>query len=267
MFFDRWFRIKGNNDSDPAAHEKNAYPIDRNRIPQHIAIIMDGNGRWAQKRGMPRTFGHRAGVEALRDMVKSCSELGVQVLTVYAFSTENWKRPAEEVNTLMNLLIEYLQKEIEDLHAQQVQVRFIGETAGLAAAVQREITRAREITGKNRGLLLNIAVNYGGRREIIQAFKQVYQDLAAGRITLAEVDEQVFSGYLYTAGLTDPDLLIRPSGDYRISNYLLWQLAYTEFWFSDTLWPDFSRKDLLKAIYDYQCRDRRFGGLQNKNRV
>lgn len=261
MFFNKWFRPKCNNDSSPAVKEKNEYLIDQNRIPKHIAIIMDGNGRWAQQRGMPRTFGHRAGVEALRDTVKACSELGVRILTVYAFSTENWKRP-EEVNTLMNLLIEYLQKEIDDLHAQRVQVRFIGETDSLSAAVQKEIIHARKITDKNNGLLLNIAVNYGGRREIIHAVKQGYQDIASGKITLAEIDERLFSGYLYTAGLADPDLLIRPGGDYRISNYLLWQLAYTEFWFSDVLWPDFSRKDLLRAIYDYQCRDRRFGGLK-----
>lgn len=264
MFFNRWFRSKRDNDIDLEANERPENRIDIARIPQHIAIIMDGNGRWAQNRGMPRTFGHRAGVESLRDTVKLCSELGVQILTVYAFSTENWKRPAEEVSTLMNLLIEYLQKEIQDLHEQQVQVRFIGETGSLSPAVQREIMRAREITCKNTGLVLNIAVNYGGRLEIVQAAKQMHHDLAAGKITLEEVNDQLFSCYLYTSGLMDPDLLIRPSGDFRISNFLLWQLAYTEFWFTDTLWPDFSRKDLLQAIYDYQCRDRRFGGLKNK---
>jgi undecaprenyl diphosphate synthase len=261
MFFDRWFRRRKKN---VKANELIEHIIDKERIPKHIAIIMDGNGRWAQKRGMPRSFGHHAGVEALRDTVKVCSELNVQVLTVYAFSTENWKRPVEEVNTLMNLLIEYLQKEIDELHEQQVQVRFIGEIDSLAPPVRREITRARELTGQNRGLVLNIAVNYGGRTEIVRAVKQVHQDLAAGKITLAEVNDRVFSDYLYTSGLVDPDLLIRPSGDYRISNFLLWQLAYTEFWFCDVLWPDFSRKDLLQAIHDYQCRDRRFGGLKNK---
>lgn len=264
MFFIKWFRSKNNKVNNWAAGENVEQIIDRGRIPKHIAIIMDGNGRWAQKRGMPRSFGHHAGVEALRDTVKCCSELGVQVLTVYAFSTENWKRPAEEVNTLMNLLIEYLQKEIDELHEQQVQVRFIGETGSLSAPVRKEIGRAREITGRNQGLVLNIAVNYGGRTEIVRAVKQIHQGLEAGEISLAELNEQVFSDYLYTAGLVEPDLLIRPSGDYRISNFLLWQLAYTEFWFSDVLWPDFSRKDLLQAIYDYQCRDRRFGGLKNK---
>lgn len=261
MFFKKWFSSK----SDTSTRESigdSPIQVDLNRVPRHIAIIMDGNGRWAQKRGMPRTFGHRAGVEALRDTVKLCSELGVQILTVYAFSTENWKRPAEEVNTLMNLLIEYLQKEINDLHRQCVQVRFIGETGMLPSAVQKEIVRAREVTGQNEGLILNIAVNYGGRREIVEGVKKLHQDLATGLITLAEVDDQMFGNYLYTAGLADPDLLIRPSGDNRISNFLLWQLAYTEFWFSDVLWPDFSRQDLLQAIHDFQFRDRRFGGLK-----
>ncbi|HBS59552.1 MAG TPA: isoprenyl transferase [Firmicutes bacterium] len=263
MFFKKWFGSKSNRRT-PEDGGSPAHLIDKNRIPKHIAIIMDGNGRWAQKRGMPRAFGHRAGVEALRDTVKLCSELGVQILTVYAFSTENWKRPKEEVNMLMNLLIEYLQKEVDELHNQRVQVRFVGETGSLPQPVQREIARARDITGKNQGLILNIAVNYGGRKEIVEGVKKIYQDLAAGMLTLAEVDDRLFANYLYTGGLADPDLLIRPSGDYRVSNFLLWQLAYTEFWFSDILWPDFSRQDLMQAIHDFQCRDRRFGGLKNK---
>jgi undecaprenyl diphosphate synthase len=183
---------------------------------------------------------------------------------VYAFSTENWKRPSEEVNTLMSLLIEYLQKEIEELHEQQVQVRFIGDTDGLASPVKAEIQRARARTSINEGLILNIAVNYGGRAEIVQAVKTIQQDIASGVTTLDSIDEKLFSKYLYTGDLMDPDLLIRPSGDYRISNYLLWQLAYTEFWFSDVLWPDFSEQHLLQAIYDFQKRDRRFGGVKNK---
>lgn len=266
MFLMNWFRSKCKKTQDQASGEAVERSLDMERIPRHIAIIMDGNGRWAVKRGMPRSFGHHAGVEALRDTVKHCSELGVRILTVYAFSTENWKRPVEEVNTLMNLLVEYLQNEINELHKQQVQVRFIGEIGILSPPVQREIVRAQEITKENTGLLLNVAVNYGGRMEIVQAVRHIHQDLVNGKIPLAELDDQMFANYLYTSGQTDPDLLIRPSGDYRISNFLLWQLAYTEFWFSDVLWPDFSRMDLLQAIYDYQHRDRRFGGLK-KNRV
>ena len=263
MFFKKWFGGKSNRKT-PEDIGNSEELIDKNRLPKHIAIIMDGNGRWAQKRGMPRAFGHRAGVEALRDTVKLCSELGIQILTVYAFSTENWKRPKEEVNILMNLLIEYLQKEVNELHNQRVQVRFLGEISRLPQSVQREIARARDVTCKNQGLILNIAVNYGGRSEIVAGVKKIHQDLAAGRLTLEEIDDRIFSNYLYTGGLVDPDLLIRPSGDYRVSNFLLWQLAYTEFWFSHVLWPDFSRQDLLQAIRDFQCRDRRFGGLKNK---
>jgi undecaprenyl diphosphate synthase len=216
---------------------------------------------------MPRSFGHRAGVEALRDTVKTCSELGVKALTVYAFSTENWKRPTEEISTLMGLLIEYLQREVEELHKQRVQVRFIGDTTVLSASVREEIARARARTGANQGLILNIAVNYGGRAEILNVVKRIHEDISDGNITAGEVNETLFSRYLATADTGDPELLIRPSGDFRISNFLLWQLAYTEFWFCEVLWPDFSRDHLIQAISDFQRRDRRFGGISNKNKV
>jgi undecaprenyl diphosphate synthase len=260
--FNKLFRRNRKNDT--LAEQDLEQLIDMKRIPLHIAIIMDGNGRWAQNRGMPRTLGHRAGVETLRETVKICSELGVKALTVYAFSTENWKRPTEEVDTLMNLLIEYLQKEVEELHRQRVQVRFMGDLAMLAPSVQEAINRAHVRTSCNQGLILNIAVNYGGRAEILQAVKRVHNDITAGRIAAEELDEVLFARYLYMTDIADPDLLIRPSGDYRISNFLLWQLAYTEFWFHDVLWPDFSRNHLLQAIVDYQKRDRRFGGVKNK---
>lgn len=236
--------------------------IDPDRIPQHIAIIMDGNGRWAQKRGMPRTFGHRAGAETLREIVKTASELGVGVLTAYAFSTENWKRPAEEVNLLMSLLADYLDNEIDELHLNNVQVRFIGNEDELAVALRHKIEKAQSKTAGNNGLILNLAVNYGGRSEIIRAVQLIAERIASGEIKPQDIDEKMLSNNLYTAGLPDPDLLIRPSGDLRISNFLLWQLAYTEFWFTEVNWPDFTSQLLVKAITDFQLRERRFGGLK-----
>lgn len=260
--FGKWFNLKQRQKQSDVQNTEQT--IDMQRIPQHIAIIMDGNGRWAQNRGMPRSFGHRAGVDSLRNTVRACSDLGVKALTVYAFSTENWKRPSDEVSTLMNLIIEYLQKEIENLHNQQVQVRFIGDTDALAAPVRAEIQRARKRTSENTGLILNIAVNYGGRAEIVRAVKNIYEDLQLGKISSEDLNEKLISAHLYTGDLKDPDLLIRPSGDYRISNFLLWQLAYTEFWFSDVLWPDFSEEHLMQAVSDFQRRNRRYGGINNK---
>lgn len=260
--FGKWFNWhRADRQINEQSQEQN---IDMDRLPQHIAIIMDGNGRWAQNRGMPRTFGHRAGVDALRETVKNCSDLGVKVLTVYAFSTENWKRPTDEVSTLMNLIIEYLQREIEEMHKQGVQVRFIGDIESLAAPVKSEIERARARTAKNCGLILNIAVNYGGRGEILTASKRICEDVTQGKIALNKLDENLFAQYLYTGDVLEPDLVIRPGGDYRISNFLLWQIAYAEFWFCDVLWPDFSSKHLVEAISDFQRRNRRFGGVNNK---
>ncbi len=235
--------------------------IDRSRLPQHIAIIMDGNGRWAQRRGLPRTFGHRAGVESLRDVVKICVELGIRFLTVYAFSTENWKRPREEVNTLMDLLIEYLQREIDELCANGVRLNPIGKLEELPASAQKAVLMARERTRLSQGLTLNVALNYGSRSELVEAVRALAQKVRQGELNPREIDEEAISGHLYTAGQPDPDLLIRPSGDYRVSNFLLWQLAYTEFWLTPVLWPDFRRVHLLQAIVDFQSRERRFGGL------
>jgi len=237
--------------------------LDRSRIPQHVAIIMDGNGRWARSRGLPRAFGHRAGVESLREVVRAASELGVRILTVYAFSTENWRRPREEVGLLMNLLTEYLNREIDELCRNQVRVEAIGRIAELPPPAVKALERARRKSGPNRGLLLNLALNYGGRAEMVDAVRRLAADVLAGKVAPEQVDEDRLGGYLYTAGLPDPDLLIRPSGDLRLSNFLLWQMAYTEFWLTPVLWPDFRRIHLLEALVDFQGRERRFGGLCN----
>lgn len=236
--------------------------IDRKKLPRHIAIIMDGNGRWANQRGLPRSFGHRAGVESLRDIVKVCSELKVQVLTVYAFSTENWKRPQEEVNVLMDLLVEYLDKEIDELCRNGVRVNPIGRLEELPPSACSALKMAVEKSSNNGGLVLNLALNYGGRAEIVDSVKYISEKVKNGSLTPDTIDEKIFSEHLYTVGQPDPDLLIRPSGDFRISNFLLWQLAYTEFWFTTVMWPDFRRVHLLRALLDFQLRERRFGGLK-----
>ncbi|MCL6634651.1 MAG: isoprenyl transferase [Peptococcaceae bacterium] len=236
--------------------------IDKKKLPRHIAIIMDGNGRWAQKRGLPRSFGHRAGVESLRDIVKICAELKIPVLTVYAFSTENWKRPQEEVSVLMELLVEYLHNEIEELCRNGVRVNPIGRLEELPPSAQAALRMAVERSSGNKGLTLNVALNYGGRTEIVDAVRAIALDVERGRLRADQVDEKVIAGHLYTAGQPDPDLLIRPSGDYRVSNFLLWQMAYTEFWLTNVMWPDFRRIHLLRALVDFQRRERRFGGLK-----
>ena len=255
--FNKWFG-KGENLEIEELYSK----IDSTRIPLHVAIIMDGNGRWAKKRGMPRFFGHRAGVDALKNIVKTSSQIGIKVLTAYAFSTENWKRPVDEVNFLMNLLDEYIDAEIDELDYNKVKLRFIGKIDDLALSLQKKIKAAEERTEKNTGLILNLAVNYGGRAELAKAMRHIAENVEAGKISAKDVSEETIPAYLYTEDLPDPDLLIRPSGDFRISNFLLWQLAYTEFWFSDINWPDFKPKHLLEAILTFQCRDRRFGGLK-----
>lgn len=241
--------------------------IDLNKLPRHIAIIMDGNGRWAKERNLPRSFGHRAGVETLREIVRESSKIGIKVLTLYAFSTENWKRPPEEVNTLMSLLVEYLRKEVAELHEKNVLIRAIGDTTKLPHVCQQELIRAIETTRNNTGLVLNLALNYGGRAEITDAVKKISTDVKRGRIKVEDINEQIISNSLWTSGLPDPDLIIRPSGEQRISNFLLWQCAYSELWFSDINWPDFRKEYLYKAIKDYQNRDRRFGGIKNKERT
>lgn len=236
--------------------------IDRNKLPKHIAIIMDGNGRWAKQRGLPRSLGHRAGVESLRDIVKICSELKIRILTVYAFSTENWKRPQEEINILMDLLVEYMYKEIDELCQNGVRVNPIGKLEELPLSAREALDMAVERSRKNKGLILNLALNYGGRAEIIDVVQAIASDLEKGHIKKEQIDGKTISDRLYTAGQPDPDLLIRPSGDFRISNFLLWQLAYTEFWLTSVMWPDFRRVHLLRALVDFQRRERRFGGLK-----
>ena len=238
------------------------YELDITRIPQHIAIIMDGNGRWARKRLRPRSFGHRAGMESLKRTVEACSELGVHILTVYAFSTENWKRPAEEVNALMNLLLEYLNRELENLREKNVCITIMGITDQLAPGIQRELQRAVELTAGNDGLILNIGLNYGARAELVMAARRLAERVRDGEIDVADISEEMMSSYLCTSHLPDPDLLIRTGGEMRLSNFLLWQAAYAELWFTDTLWPDFTKDDLVKAIIDYQRRDRRFGTIK-----
>jgi undecaprenyl diphosphate synthase len=236
--------------------------IDMERLPVHIAIIMDGNGRWAQKKGLPRVRGHKAGMEAIRKTVKCCSDLGIKILTVYAFSTENWKRPQDEVNYLMNLLVEYMRKEVSSLHKNKVKIKLLGEIDILPHQTRREIEEAVKLTKNNKGLQFNIALNYGGRAEILKACKSLIQDIQNGNLDMNSVDEAVFSNYLYTGSDPDPDLIIRTSGEQRISNFLLWQGAYSELLFIDRLWPDFDENALYRAIKEYQSRNRRFGALK-----
>jgi undecaprenyl diphosphate synthase len=236
--------------------------IDMNRVPVHIAVIMDGNGRWAKKRGLPRAAGHRAGVEAIRGIVKTSSSLGIKYLTLYSFSTENWKRPKDEVQALMSLLVEYLRNEVEELNANNVIIRSIGATESLPKLCQDELKRAYERTKNNTGLSLNLALNYGGRDDIKRAIKSISSKVLKGQIKVDDIDDKTIADELYTKGIPDPDLMIRPSGEMRISNFLLYQLAYTELWFCNINWPDFKADDLYRAIIDYQNRDRRFGGIK-----
>ncbi|HEX6988539.1 MAG TPA: isoprenyl transferase [Bacillota bacterium] len=230
-------------------------------LPRHVAIIMDGNGRWAHQRGLPRIAGHRASVEAVRDVVRFAGELGLEVLTLYAFSTENWKRPRPEVDALMDLLVDHVHSDLDELHANDVQVRVIGRVDELPPAPRAAVQRAMDRTAQNRGLRLVLALNYGGRRELADACARLAARVAEGELRPGDIDERTVSQALYTAGLPDPDLLIRTSGELRISNFLLWQLAYTEFWVTDVCWPDFRRQHLAEALEAFQRRDRRFGGL------
>ncbi|MEK7282877.1 MAG: isoprenyl transferase [Acidobacteriota bacterium] len=233
--------------------------IDFARLPRHIAIIMDGNGRWARMRSLPRVAGHRAGIAAVRDVVETSARLGCQVLTLYAFSLENWKRPRPEVDMLMDLLREYLRKELNTLQENNIAFNVIGRVDELSPAVRRELQAGMEATRGNPGLLFNIALSYGGRAEIVDAVNRILADRSRSGGARAPVDEAKFASFLYTAGQPDPDLLIRTSGELRISNFLLWQIAYAEIWVTETLWPDFRRRELLQAIIDYQKRDRRYG--------
>jgi undecaprenyl diphosphate synthase len=237
--------------------------IDFARLPRHVAVIMDGNGRWARQRHKPRVEGHRAGIDAVRDVVETSARLGLQVLTLYAFSIENWKRPAAEVSTLMGLLKRYLRMELQTLLKNNIRFKVIGRMEELPTDVQEELHAGIERTASSTGLLFNIALNYGGRAEIADAVKRLVGDVLANGRELAQVDEAMISSYLYTAGQPDPDLLIRTSGELRVSNFLLWQIAYAEIWVTDVLWPDFRRKHLLQAVLDYQKRERRYGGIES----
>jgi undecaprenyl diphosphate synthase len=227
--------------------------------PAHVAIIMDGNGRWAKSRGLPRIAGHRRGAESVRRAITASAELGISYLTLFGFSSENWKRPSDEVNDLMALLRHYLRGEIAELHQQGVRLLVIGDRARLAPDIVTLIDNAEQLTRNNKGLTLIVALSYGGRDDIVQASRKLAEDVAAGRIQAKDIDETRLSSSLFTAGIPDPDLLIRTSGEQRISNFLLWQLAYTELVFIETLWPDFGRADLEKAISDYHGRERRYG--------
>lgn len=238
--------------------------LDPERLPTHIAVIMDGNGRWASRRHLPRVAGHRAGVDAVRATVETCARLGIETLTLYAFSVENWKRPRHEVETLWGLLRHYLKEELPELLKNGVRFRAIGRIDGLSPTVQRDLAETEAATADNAGLCLNLAINYGGRTEIVDAVNAVLEDARrTGRMDANfRVDEAAIASRLYTAGQPEPDLLIRTSGELRISNFLLWQIAYAEIYVTETLWPDFKRGELLEAVAAYQKRDRRFGGIR-----
>jgi len=244
-----------------------ANTIDPRRLPAHIAVIMDGNGRWAKRRSLPRVAGHKAGAEAVRATVETSARLGIRVLTLYAFSAENWKRPQDEVNTLWRLLHVYIQKELPNLQKNDIRLTAIGRLDGLPAAARRELEGAVQATESNRGLQVNLALNYGGRNELVDAFNEILDEArSGGQVSELRVGEAEIAAHLYTRTLPDPDLLIRTSGEMRISNFLLWQIAYAELYVTQVLWPDFRRHDLLLAIADYQKRDRRFGGLSGAHR-
>ncbi len=243
----RWFSKKKN--------------IENRILPTHLAIIMDGNGRWAKKRGLPRTAGHTAGASNFRTITKYCSRIGIKYLTVYAFSTENWKRPQDEVSSLMKLFKQYLEEALADFMNENIKVIFLGNKKAFSKELQDLIEKVELESSKKSGMVLNIAMNYGSRDEIIRATKLLISDVEEKKMALDDIDESVFSSKLYTAGQPDPDLVIRPSGEYRISNFLLWQSAYAEYIIMDILWPDFSTKDLEAALDEYSLRNRRFGGV------
>ncbi|HLJ18188.1 MAG TPA: isoprenyl transferase [Bryobacteraceae bacterium] len=239
-----------------------AESIDPARLPTHVAIIMDGNGRWARRRSLPRVAGHRAGIEPVRVTVDTCARLGLDTLTLYAFSVENWKRPRYEIDALWRLLRYYLRRELPELMRNDIQFGVVGRLDGLPPAVREELEAAIAMSASNRGLRLNLALNYSGRAELVDAVNALIEEAKAlGRLGTLRIDEEGVASRLYTAGMPDPDLLIRSSGEMRLSNFLLWQIAYAELYVTETLWPDFQRTDLLRAILDYQKRDRRFGGL------
>jgi undecaprenyl diphosphate synthase len=235
--------------------------LDLKRLPQHLAVIMDGNGRWAERRHLPRIAGHRAGVKAAREVIESCARLKLPYLTLYAFSLENWRRPRAEVDFLMRLLREYLKRELPTIHKNNIRLLVIGRSEQLPEGVRRDIEQGMRLTARNTGMKLVVALNYGGRAELVDAFNSMLEHVRSNGVSAFHADERTISEHLYTAGLPDPDLLIRTSGEMRVSNFLLWQIAYAEIYVTETLWPDFSRSRLLEALVDFQKRERRYGGL------
>lgn len=252
----RFFSRKDNQESTEV-------PLDLSNIPSHIAIIMDGNGRWARNRGLPRIAGHREGTKVIKRIVKKANELGVSILTLYAFSTENWKRPKDEVDFLLKLPESFLNTYLPELIKENVQVRIMGEKSNLPAHTIKAVDVATERTKHNNGLILNFALNYGSRYELSKAIQQIASDVKNGSLPIENINDELISTYFFRPELKDPDLLIRTSGEIRLSNFMLWQLAYTELWFTDTYWPDFTEDELVRAIKDYQMRGRRFGGVQS----
>ena len=237
--------------------------IDKQKLPKHIAIIMDGNGRWATRKGLPRSFGHKQGVSVLKKILKAAKNLGCKVITVYAFSTENWTRPSKEVDFLINLFSEVLKNEIDEIHEESTKIKFIGDLSPFPETLKKIISNSESLTKNNNKFLLNICVNYGGRQEIVKVAKELALKSSSGEINPSEINEELFNSQLLTRGIKDPELLIRTSGEKRISYFLLWQLAYSEIYISDVLWPDFNEFEFLKAIIDYQSRNRRFGGIES----
>ena len=237
--------------------------IDKQKVPEHVAIIMDGNGRWATRKGLPRSYGHKKGVNVLKEILKVSKNLGCKVLTVYAFSTENWTRPTKEVDFLINLFSEVLRNEIDEINAESTKIKFIGDLSPFPETLKKLISSSESLTRSNNKFLLNVCVNYGGRQEIVKAAKELALKSSSGEIKPSEVNEELFNSELLTRGIKDPELLIRTSGEKRISNFLLWQLAYSEIYISEVLWPDFNEFEFLKAIIDYQSRNRRFGGIES----
>lgn len=233
--------------------------LEPERLPRHVAVIMDGNGRWAKQQGLPRIMGHRRGVDALKDLLRCCKDWGIEALTAYAFSTENWGRPLEEVDFLMTLFERVLRQELREMMEENVQIRFVGNLNSLPSSLQAEIERSMSETKENQGIKFTVATNYGGREEILQACRAIANQVKQGTLNPEEIDGSLFEKHLYTAGICDPDLLIRTSGEMRISNFLLWQMAYAEIYITQTLWPDFDRKEFHQALSAYQRRDRRFG--------
>ncbi len=251
--------------ANPAALRELPADLKQDRLPKHVAVIMDGNGRWAKRQGLPRIMGHRRGVDVLKDLLRCCRDWGVQALTAYAFSTENWGRPLEEVEFLMTLFERVLRQELREMMQENVRINFVGNLAALPPTLQAEIDRSMSETHDNQGICFTVATNYGGRQEIIRACQALATQVQQGLLQPEEIDESLFEQHLYTSGQPDPDLLIRTSGEMRVSNFLLWQVAYAELYVTDTLWPDFGRNEFHQALISYQQRERRFGKVIGKS--